>query len=190
MRDDTDYDTEDDMPAYWVDETRVVIQYDEVLPLRCIRTNVRVEPADLVTSTLYYVPVLAYFILPFALLPVAIVILCIRKPVKVTYGLSRQVRQQALLGKVAGGFIAIAGIAVVIAAVVNESGGFVLAGFLIIVGGLVGLVLNNTEPTVTRYEKSPGRHSIEEFWLRGFHRDYLTQLEQDAEELDRQAALR
>lgn len=186
----TGNDEDEHIPTYWVDQTFVVVQDHEVLPQRCVRTNAPVSPEDMVTRTVYYVPFLVYVLAPFALLPVVILIMIIRKPARVTFGISPEVRRRTRIAKIISALALLSGIASFVTAALVDTNSdasvpFVIAGIVLVLGGLIGFIASETQLAAKRYRREGGRNGIAEFWLQGFSRDYLDTLEDEVEELDR-----
>ncbi|MCA9044580.1 MAG: hypothetical protein KDA69_09690 [Planctomycetaceae bacterium] len=175
------YDEEENYPPEcWVEDNLVVVRDDELLPARCIFTNVPVERRDMVGCTLYYVPLWAYLFLPLGLLPVALVILIIRKPVRITYGLSPEVWWRVFWMRSIGITCMVVGFFGLFVALANESGAFIAVALVLLLGGIIAAFMSQTNPAVSRCQRSLGRRfGNDEFWLRGFGREFLKQLDEE-----------
>ncbi|MEZ5942940.1 MAG: hypothetical protein R3C18_16225 [Planctomycetaceae bacterium] len=166
----------DDEPEYWVDGQYLVVQNREELPRRCIHTNVKVGAAEMETKTLYYVPMIAQMILPVILIPL------MRKPVEVTYGISKEVRSRKFTWNVVFGIMLALAVVLIVLGAALEAPAIIIGFPILLFTGLIGLVVTNRSIGV--YNCKKGINGQNEFWLSGIHKDFLNSVEDELDEYE------
>lgn len=149
----------------------VVVPVDSPrLPLRCVKTNASVAPADAKSKTLYWYPPLLALTILLNVLIFLILYLIFRKRVQVDIPLSpagrRLVRKHAAIAWT----IVIAGGALLVTGIIEPSlAALLLVGMLVLVGGLIYGAIKANALRVAKLRNG-------EAWLVGASREFLDSL--------------
>ncbi|MEZ5943256.1 MAG: hypothetical protein R3C18_17825 [Planctomycetaceae bacterium] len=193
-------------PSASVDGDAVIVRNGAVLPMRCVFSNATVDRGGMQTKTLHYVPWHVYLYFPAAFLfmqldmpivgLVSVGIFVVmrqvqRREVTLTYGVSpaKQPSNRSLKFVIVWGVVS--AVALVCAASYPDSPvalfvaiAVVFLGLLAKAAMLVGDLIWPTEAKlhITSIQKYNADHRQTEFWIKGFHPDFITQLREEGGE--------
>jgi hypothetical protein len=154
--------------SLWRDKKRVVTRSETTFPDRCIKCNAPVNGFRL-KRVVYWQHPAYYLLLLLNLLILLIVVLIVRKKAILHIGLCEKHRVRRKLGLFIGYGSLLAGVVVLIAGAVIESGKIALGGLaLLLVGGICGAIIARTIGAA-KIEK-------EYVWVTGCHRDFRADL--------------
>ncbi|MCA9031265.1 MAG: hypothetical protein KDA69_13690 [Planctomycetaceae bacterium] len=184
-------------PSVSVDGDAIVVRNGAVLPMRCVFSNELVERGEMRTRTLYYIPWFVYLIIPVSLLLmyfdkrisglgfIGLLVVMQRaycSEVTLTYGVSSALlSSNRMLAKFASRFV-LSGLVLLCAAIfVDAIAVLVAAGVTLGLGflAIVATVFTGPDPGrmhIAAVQKYNADNRNTEFWIKGFHPDYLAQL--------------
>jgi hypothetical protein len=154
----------------WRDQATLIMSKDAQLPARCVKCNAPALGPGLKKRLTWHHPAI-YLLILVALLIYFVVAMVLRKTAIVELGLCEEHRSKHRRNVLIGWSLLLLGLVGFVMAVMLEDTNFLLAGFLMIIAGIICFA-------VAVRIVSPARIDDKFAWLKGFNKDYLDELPQ------------
>jgi hypothetical protein len=154
----------------WRDQSKMVVSKGAQLPDRCVKCNAPASGAKLKKTLSWHHPVI--FILAFvALLIYLIVAMVVRKSIVLELGLCEEHKSKHRRNVLIAWSLILLGVVGFVMAIMLEDINFLLAGFLLIIAGIIYFVVAVRIVWPTRIDDKFG-------WVKGVNKNYLDELPQ------------